>query len=395
MGRAARATGFPGAVWPRSRSGARTGAARRAGPGRASTATSRCPPRSRASRRPRRRSSPPCRPAPARPAARPAAVRRAASTSRRRSSASALSVGTLGVDRAAGRERPTVAALLEVVGQGLGPAYLRRPQPVEAGVDDDAVQPGRHLRRRRGTSRPGGTPRSGRPAGRRRRRRGCPWCAARPPTAGRGAARTAGRTPRGRRATCAASSSASVRSSGAARSSADHDLGDLAAEAAVDRRQRRSARSRGSDRSPARRTGSATRVPSSVTSSSRGEVGDGGGHGVGEVDGRRGRRADDGQVDRGHVARLAEVDEQADAGLEAARPELLEVGLGAPDGGGVAVDGERREVGVLLRGSPCGSRSKAEVPVTGRQAARCLGRRAATASGSGSAPSGVLPRPRL
>ena len=34
--------------------------------------------------------------------------------------------------------------VVEVVGQRLGPAYLRCPEPVEAGVDHHAVQPGGH-----------------------------------------------------------------------------------------------------------------------------------------------------------------------------------------------------------------------------------------------------------
>jgi len=33
--------------------------------------------------------------------------------------------------------------LVDVVRQGLGPAYLRRPEAVETGIDDDAVAPGR------------------------------------------------------------------------------------------------------------------------------------------------------------------------------------------------------------------------------------------------------------
>ena len=69
-------SGFPGSAWagsPPGREHPERG--RRAGPGRASSGTSPCRPRSRASRRRRRPGSPPCRPAPARRAARRAAPR--------------------------------------------------------------------------------------------------------------------------------------------------------------------------------------------------------------------------------------------------------------------------------------------------------------------------------
>ena len=84
-------------------------------------------------------------------------------------------------------------------GSGVGPAYLRRPDAVEAGVDHDPVQPGGHrsvaaegagppVRRDQAVLEPvGGVV------------RGCPSCAGRPPRAGRGGGRTAGRRRRGRR----------------------------------------------------------------------------------------------------------------------------------------------------------------------------------------------------
>ena len=60
----------------------------------------------------------------------------------RRSSPTARSAGS-SVAGVADASEPRSRVLLEVVGQRLGPAYLRRAQPVEAGVDDDPVQPGR------------------------------------------------------------------------------------------------------------------------------------------------------------------------------------------------------------------------------------------------------------
>ena len=68
-----------------------------------------------------------------------------------------------------------------------------------------------------------------------------------------------------------------------------------------------------------------------------------------------------------------------------------------PRGGGVAVDGAGRSLGVLPAASPCGSRSPAPVTVSGVGARRGAGVGAVAAVGSspGSAPSGVLPRPRL
>ena len=83
--------------------------------------------------------------------------------------------------------------------------------PVEAGVDDDPVQPGGDRGVAAEASRPGGRPRSCRPAGRRRRPRGCPWCAARPPRAGRGAGGRGSPNASGSPSTWAASSSWSVR----------------------------------------------------------------------------------------------------------------------------------------------------------------------------------------
>ena len=124
--------------------------------------------------------------------------RSAAAPGARRSSRTDRSAGS-SVGRGASESEPRSPYSSRSSGSGLGAAHLRGPEPVEAGVDHHAVQPGRHLPPRRGTSRPGGTPRPGRPAGRRRRPRGCPWCAGRPPTAGRGDGRRARRRRRGRR----------------------------------------------------------------------------------------------------------------------------------------------------------------------------------------------------
>ena len=101
---------------------------------------------------PRRPGSPPCRRAPARRAAPRAgcAARRAPARAAR--SRPAWSAGSA-VSSVAERSEPAVAVLLEVVGQRLGPTYLRGAQAVEAGVDDDPVQPGRH--RRVAAERPG------------------------------------------------------------------------------------------------------------------------------------------------------------------------------------------------------------------------------------------------
>jgi hypothetical protein len=44
------------------------------------------------------------------------------------------------------RDEGAAARLVEVVRQWIGASYLRRPQPVEAGVDDDPVQPRRNRR---------------------------------------------------------------------------------------------------------------------------------------------------------------------------------------------------------------------------------------------------------
>ena len=67
-------------------------------------------------------------------------VASAARTARRRSAATAASAGSGAAPVAA--VEPAAAVVVEVVGQRLGAAYLRRAQPVEAGVDDDPVQPG-------------------------------------------------------------------------------------------------------------------------------------------------------------------------------------------------------------------------------------------------------------
>ena len=123
--------------------------------------------------------------------------------------------GILGLGGGGG-QRAAADVLVEVVGQRVGAAYLRGPDPVQAGVDDDPVQPGRDrrlaaerarapVRRDQAVLEPVGGVLAG-----------CPWCAARPPTAGRGAGRRGHRRRRRHRATWAESSSASERSSAAA-----------------------------------------------------------------------------------------------------------------------------------------------------------------------------------
>ena len=129
------------------------------------------------------------------------------------------------------RERAAVAVLLEVVGQRLGPAYLRGAQPVQAGVDHDPVQPGGD----------GGVAAEGPgPAVRRDQAVLEPvggvlavahGAHARPPRAGRGAGGTGCRTPRCRRRRARAAARGRWARRGRGRSSADRHLGDLAAEA--------------------------------------------------------------------------------------------------------------------------------------------------------------------
>ena len=125
-------------------------------------------------------------------------VASAASTCRRWSVRTAVSAGS-SVSRApvrrrargrrAPRGRPAAARPPGSCAGAAGPGR----------VDDDAVQPGGDGGVAAVAAPPAGRPRPGRPAGRRRPRRGRRWCAARPPTAGPGAGRTGRRTPSGRR----------------------------------------------------------------------------------------------------------------------------------------------------------------------------------------------------
>ncbi len=106
-----------------------------------------------------------------------------------------------GVRGRAGDQGSAVAVGVEVVGQRLGPAYLRGADPVEAGVDHDPVQPGGDRRLATERARPAEGSDQAVLQARRPRRRGCPSCAAPPPTAGHGAGRRGRRTrrcPRGR-----------------------------------------------------------------------------------------------------------------------------------------------------------------------------------------------------
>ena len=118
-------------------------AAAAAGPGPGSTGSSPCRRRPRGARPPRRRSSPACRRGPGRPAARGAACRARRGRAAGQSPCSATSAGSsAGGVRGGGGAAPQL--LVEVVGQGLGQPDLAPAEPVEAGVDDDPVQPGRH-----------------------------------------------------------------------------------------------------------------------------------------------------------------------------------------------------------------------------------------------------------
>ena len=157
-------------------------------------------------RRSPRRSSPPCRPAPGRPAGRAGSVASAASTAARRSWSTARSAGSTSASAVAGRGDAGTArprALVEVVGQRVGQPDLAAPQPVEAGVHHDPVQPGGH----------GGVAAVGVGPPERRDQRvlegvggllaGRRWSAARPPTAGPGAGRTAVPNASGSPSTCA------------------------------------------------------------------------------------------------------------------------------------------------------------------------------------------------
>ena len=71
-------------------------------------------------------------------------VARAASTAARRSWSTARSAGSTTPRRRRASPAAAGAALVEVVGQRVGAADLATPEPVEAGVDHDPVQPGGH-----------------------------------------------------------------------------------------------------------------------------------------------------------------------------------------------------------------------------------------------------------
>ena len=166
--------------------------------------------------------------------------------------------GVAGLHRAVG-------AVVEVVGQRVGRAGRLAPaEPVEAGVDHDPVQPGGD--RRVAAVGVG-------PAERRDQRvlqgvgrllAGRRWCAARPPTAGPGAGRTAcrrrRRRPRGGRRAGAVVRSAPARG----RSRPDGDLGDLALVAAAPPAAAWSARRPGTGSSPACRGAASASVPAPV-----------------------------------------------------------------------------------------------------------------------------------
>ena len=69
-------------------------------------------------------------------------VASAASTARRRSSASGALRRVVASASVAATSDPRSAVSSRSSGSALGAAYLRGPEPVEAGVDDDPVQPG-------------------------------------------------------------------------------------------------------------------------------------------------------------------------------------------------------------------------------------------------------------
>ena len=140
-----------------------------------------------------------------------------------------------------GRQRAAAAVLVEVVGQRLGAAYLRGPDPVQAGVDHDPVQPGGHRGLAAERARPavrrdqavleavGGV--LGVAHGAQRDRPEPVAVAGEQHTEGVGV--TVRRGPRAARRRSARRAAGVVR-----RSAADHDLGDLAPEAAVHGRER-------------------------------------------------------------------------------------------------------------------------------------------------------------